>query len=295
MVDEARQNFAASTSSVPAVPTALPIAPVSRRSSYSRSGKTNRVPRKMLAAHQIFIDDFEPDAYARNSSILSMDRSAASMSPLPSPSYHNTTHFSINQTLPTIPSEAPSSILDAVPITESPARSGSVGPSTVVAPPQTPTRRRRATVVTRSPETGRNTKSLELDLSPSKRREKSRSHGDLLRPITPITKLEFELERRKFTWPPFRDRQLMKAQTVSQPTPPPRLSTVVDKRLFIASSPVLSRVEESMHEATPPRQKDELTASPLHVESYPPKTLPAKSSVGLDTPARRQLEGVYDR
>ena len=70
---------------------------------------------------------------------------------------------------------------------------------------------------------------------------------------------------------------------------------MVDKSLFIASSPVLARVEENVYEATPPRQKDELTASPLHVESYPPKTLPAKSSVGLDTPARRQLEGVYDR
>ena len=70
---------------------------------------------------------------------------------------------------------------------------------------------------------------------------------------------------------------------------------MVDKSLFIASSPVLARVEENVYEATPPRQKDELTASPLHVESYPPKTLPAKSSIGLDTPARRQLEGVYDR
>ena len=201
MVDEARQNFAASTGPNP-TPAALPIAPVSRRSSYSRSNKGNRIPRKILAANQIFVDDYEPDTFARNSSMLSCDRSAASMSPLPSPSCMNTTHFTINQTLPTIPSEGPSSILDTSRsyVTESPARAGSAGPSTVIAnaPPQTPTRRRRATVVTRSPEDGRKALSLELDMSPSKRREKSRSHGDLLRPITPITKLEFELERRMF-------------------------------------------------------------------------------------------------
>ena len=70
---------------------------------------------------------------------------------------------------------------------------------------------------------------------------------------------------------------------------------MVDKSLFIASSPMLQRVDESMHESTPPRQKDELTASPLQVETYPQKTAPARDSVALDTPARRHLEGVYDR
>ena len=197
VVDEARQNFAASTSSAPAPP-ALPIAPIPRRSSHSRSARGNRAPRKILAANQIFVNEYEPDAYNRHSTAFSMDRSATSMSPLPSPSILNTMNFA-EHTLPTIPSEQPSRLSESQSrlYAESPARAGSVGPSAVVAVPETPSRKRRATVVTRSPELGRKVVSLEIDVSPSKRREKSRSHGDLLRPITPITKLEFELERRK--------------------------------------------------------------------------------------------------
>ena len=105
VVDEARQNFAASTSSAPAP--ALPIAPMSRRSSYSRS-RGNRVPRKILPATQIFLNDYDPDSY-RHSTAFSMDRSAASMSPLPSPSILNTMNFA-EHSLPTIPSEMPSSM-----------------------------------------------------------------------------------------------------------------------------------------------------------------------------------------
>ncbi|KAH9924299.1 uncharacterized protein BXZ73DRAFT_103586 [Epithele typhae] len=276
VVDEARQNFEASSPTPIVTPAALPIAPISRRSSANHSGRGQRVPRKILAANEIFVNDYEPETYARNASMLS-DRSGLS-SPLPSPSYLNATyHPTIDTTLPTIPSEAPSTFLDTSrALSESPSRASSVGPSEVLPPPQTPSRKRRATVVTRSPDNVRAVKSLDLDLSPSKRREKSRSHGDLLRPITPITKLEFELER------------------LSQPAPPPRLSSVVDKSLFIASSPMLQRVDENTYE-TPQRQKNELTASPLHIESYPPKTMPAKGSVTLDTPAKRQIEGVYDR
>ena len=199
VVDEARQNFAASTSSAPAP--ALPIAPMSRRSSYSRS-RGNRVPRKILAANQIFVNEYEPEAYSnRHSAAFSLDRSAASMSPLPSPSYFNTTNFQ-DHTLPTIPSEAPSGAVEplsqSLSYADSPRRADSMGPTVVLSSPQTPSRKRRATVVTRSPENGRKALSLEIDVSPSKRREKSRSHGDLLRPITPITKLEFELERREY-------------------------------------------------------------------------------------------------
>ncbi|KAJ2982066.1 hypothetical protein NUW54_g10795 [Trametes sanguinea] len=143
--------------------------------------------------------------------------------------------------------------------------------------PETPSRKRRATVVTRSPETKRKPPSLEIDVSPSKRREKSKSHSELVRPITPITKLEFELER------------------LAQPTPTPRLSTVVDKSLFIATSPAHKAAEDLQEppRSTPPRQKDDLTASPLHVEPYPAR--PARTTIALDTPAKRHLEGVYDR
>ncbi|KAI0699944.1 hypothetical protein C8T65DRAFT_742293 [Cerioporus squamosus] len=273
VVDEARQNFAASTSSARA-PSALPIAPISRRSSHSRSGRANRVPRKILAANQIFLNDSE----YRHSTAFSMDRSAASMSPLPSPSILNTMNFG-EHTLPTIPSEQPSRMSEehSRSYAGSPVQGGSTGPSATMAVPETPSRKRRATVVTRSPENGRKALSLEIDVSPSKRREKSRSHGDLLRPITPITKLEFELER------------------LAQPTPAPRLSAVVDKNLFIASSPAHRvHIEETIQESTPQRPKDDLTASPLHVEPYPQRPM-TKEGVALDTPAKRHLEGVYDR
>ena len=132
-----------------------------------------------------------------------------------------------------------------------------------------------------------------------KRREKSRSYGDLLRPITPVTKLEFELERREYII--FLDGSspcsyTNAIRTVAQPTPTPRLSTVVDKNLFI-SSPIspIQRVEEDIV-MTPQtqKQKDALTESPLVVEPYPAKPV-ANASVTIDTPAKRHIEGVYDR
>lgn len=64
--------------------------------------------------------------------------------------------------------------------------------------------------------------------------------------------------------------------------------------MFIA--PVIKR--EEVHEAdiTPVRitkSFDELTASPLHVEPYPARTI---SQLPIpDTPNRHRLEGVYDR
>ncbi|KAI0647816.1 hypothetical protein C8Q79DRAFT_952090 [Trametes meyenii] len=259
VVDEARQNFAASTSSAPLPP--LPVAPVSRRSSYiNRSTRSNRVPRKILAANQIFIDGYESGVYDRSTSM--------SASPLPSPSFLNTMNFA-EHSLPTIPSELPSRTSHD--LQRSYAAAGETSSPPV---PETPSRKRRATVVTRSPETKRKAPSLEIDMSPSKRREKSKSHSELVRPITPITKLEFELER------------------LAQPTPTPRLSTVVDKNLFIATPSPSHRVALA-EQATPSKPTDELTASPLHVEPYPER--PARTTVTMDTPAKRHIEGVYDR
>lgn len=127
------------------------------------------------------------------------------MSPLPSPSCLNTMNFR-EHSLPTIPSEAPSGAIEPQSrslLSDASMCASSMGPTVVLSPPQTPSRKRRATVVTHSPENVRKAVSLEIDVSPMKRREKSRSHGDLLRPITPVTKLEFELERREYisSWP----------------------------------------------------------------------------------------------
>lgn len=63
---------------------------------------------------------------------------------------------------------------------------------------QSPSRQRRATVSTRSPEpvVGTQFDDIESGGSPSKRKEKSRSHADLLqRHITPIAMLELELQK----------------------------------------------------------------------------------------------------
>ncbi|KAI0357501.1 hypothetical protein OH77DRAFT_1588381 [Trametes cingulata] len=284
VVDEARQNFAASTSSAPLPP--LPLAPVSRRSSYTnttmnRSGRGNRVPRRILPANQIFVDGYEPSTYDRSGT---MSPSALG-SPLPSPSFLNTMNFA-EHSLPTIPSELPSRVSHepeeehereherSRSYNAAQVEAGNASGGALMVPETPSKKRRRATVVTRSPETKRKSRpSLEIDVSPSKRREKSKSHSDLVRPITPITKLEFELER------------------LAQPTPTPRLSAVVDKNLFIARSPSQRvTIEESL--STPPREKDDLTASPLHVEPYPARP---RTTIAIDTPAKRHLEGVYDR
>lgn len=137
------------------------------------------MPRKILAANQIFADGYE-SGFLDQSGLSSLDRSGSyyfteGKSELKSPVPN------INDTLPTIPSEQPS------------VCSNPQSPSV----PETPSRRtRRATVVTRSPEPARKKPSLEIDTSPCRRREKSRSQNDLIRPITPVTKLEFELQKR---------------------------------------------------------------------------------------------------
>lgn len=182
VVEDARQNFAASNNGSGPLPP-LPVAPISRRASLTRTNRSSRVPRKILAANQIFVDGYESGVLDR--SISSADRTSSYSTV--NNSGANATSVLMNQTLPTIPSEQPSRV-DQV---DSPAV------------PQTPSRKRRATVVTRSPEPNRNALVQDIDpvspyTSPSKRREKSKSQNDLARPITPVMKLEFELERRMY-------------------------------------------------------------------------------------------------
>lgn len=63
--------------------------------------------------------------------------------------------------------------------------------------PATPARARtrRATILTRSPEANRRKPSLDLHVD--ERKEKSRSQHELGRSITPVNRLEFELEQRQ--------------------------------------------------------------------------------------------------
>ncbi|KAI0629768.1 hypothetical protein C8Q77DRAFT_1075749 [Trametes polyzona] len=258
VVDEAREVFNAASTSTTALPPPLPLAPISRRSSShgtNRSGRANRVPRKILPANQIFVNEYESGMIDRSTALASV-----SMSPLPSPFFLNTMNFAAHS-LPTSPSELPSRVSHD---DHEPEQSFSQGlaqeaGSPLLRPmPERPSQKRRATVVTRSPETKRRGPSLELD------------------PIEEMgNTLEFELEH------------------LAQPTPAPRLSTVVDKNLFIATpSPGPQRVTIEEPRLTPSRTQDDLTASPLHVEPYPARQ---RATIALDTPAKRHLEGVYDR
>lgn len=154
----------------------------------------------------------------------------------------------------------------------------------------TPSRQRRATVSTRSPEPAESQVRrpafddapllTQVDGgSPSKRKEKSRSHGNLFqRHIAPILVLEAELSKT----PP--------------PPPTPRLSQVLDRNLFIA--PLLTSrdnlLDSSIEHVREPSM-DDLNASPYHVEPYPPRPRASQDAVIPDTPSRHRIEGVYDR
>lgn len=90
----------------------------------------------------------------------------------------------VDLTIPTIPSEEPSCVsLDHHDVPEIPC---------------TPvrTRARCATILTRSPEAQKRP-SLEIDTVTPNHKAKSRSQHDLGRPITPVTRLTFELEQRE--------------------------------------------------------------------------------------------------
>ncbi|EPQ51083.1 hypothetical protein GLOTRDRAFT_133405 [Gloeophyllum trabeum ATCC 11539] len=246
VVEETRQNFA-TTQVLPPVP----LAPASK--SRSSTSKPGRLPRKVLPANKIFaLGDCEDE---------SMDRTWSSVSP----SRHSSPAKTVmSQTVPTIPSEKSSTAIEAKPEVET----------------RSPPRQRAATLLSRSPET-KSKPILDLDQgSPSKRKEKSRSHNDLLRPISPIDQLQFEIEQR------------------IMPSPPLRLSALLDSSLFIAA-PATPKLDPTavphitLNEEC--GEPDDLAASPYHVEPYPARQPPMDSGSPIDSPTRRHVEGVYDR
>lgn len=81
---------------------------------------------------------------------------------------------------------------------------------------------------------------------------------------------------------------------MSKPGPAPRLSILVEKSLYIRD-PVARRSSELFSTVQVPTEtaRDELTASPFHVEPYPAR--PQSRYATLDTPKRKHVEGVYDR
>jgi serine/threonine-protein kinase GIN4 len=154
VVADARQNFEAAR---PIQPVSLtPAPPPSRRPSQRRAAQ--RMPRKILAANQIFNEDGEA--------------SACPGTPTSAPTTANSSTFAIPE-----PSQV-SVIIEETSVLLSQT------------PPVSPARRRRATVVTMSPEIKRASNEV-VSGSPSK--------NSLYGPIFPRAELEREIERRKST------------------------------------------------------------------------------------------------
>ena len=155
VVADARQNFEAARPVQP-VFSLTPAPPPSRRPSQRRT--TQRMPRKILAANQIFNSDGEASVCPETSTSA--------------PATANSSTFAIPE-----PSQV-SVIIEETSVLLSQT------------PPVSPARRRRATVMTRSPVSKKKTSDEPVQGSPSKR---SLLYGQ----IFPRAELERELERRK--------------------------------------------------------------------------------------------------
>ncbi|KAF8645210.1 hypothetical protein AX16_008037 [Volvariella volvacea WC 439] len=249
VVEDTRQSFT-SSANLPVPPPALPIAP-SRSASQNRNKLSSRMPRKILPANQIFAD--EMGVILPNPALTS-----SSTSTHRSPSTSTFATFSNNTTTVTSPNMSIPSIPEI----------------------RTPSRQRRATLAIHSPGKSRNLETCDFDLdtgSPSKRKEKSKSYGNLLqRHIAPISVLEAELAK-----PP------------PPPQPSPRLATMMDRNLFLARPLSPSIYSEQPQPSIREKSFDELTSSPLQVEPYPMRK--PSSLDPVDSPTQRRLEGVYDR
>ncbi|KZV68472.1 hypothetical protein PENSPDRAFT_514342 [Peniophora sp. CONT] len=271
VVDEARQNFAASSSS--ALPP-LPLAPARSNSHNREAGASssfrasNRMPRKILAASEIFDASFMSAAPSPTTSTgfpqtaNSTTLLASTSSRVPGP----------NETIPTIPSESFMS--------------------------ESPRRARRATVLGLSPEKSRNI-TADISAIEDSPHKKSRSQNDLQlqRAIQPRAKLSLELDR-------------LTAEVEAGPPSSRRLSAYVDRDVFMSSTsstpgpttvnfddppqtPLLDapRTPTTRLSLTPP-VANSLNSSPFEVKPYPVRTVAAPA---IDSPTARRVEGVYDR
>ena len=155
---------------------------------------------------------------------------------------------------------------------------------------------RRATVLGRSPEKSRSL-DIDVDMTPSKRREKSKSANDLNRLIRPISKVQFELDKRErgfFTTHTLSFSSYFFTRAVAADSM--SFSTVLDRNLFtpdpIPADPDTSRSSSDMSPQSPGR--DSLTESPFIVQPYPARKQLVRSPA-IDSPTQRHVEVVYDR
>jgi serine/threonine-protein kinase GIN4 len=243
VVADARQNFEAAR---PIQPVSLaPAPPPSRRPSQRRT--TQRMPRKILAANQIFNEDG--------------DASVGPDTPTSAPATANSSTFTVPE-----PSQV-SVIVEETSVLLSET------------PPVSPARRRRATVVTMSPETKKRTSGEVVQGSPSKK--------PLFGPIFPRAELERELERCEWMISG-REVPVLKSNVlVDAPTPPVRLSALVHPSVFIAPQSPDLKIDD-------PPVKDTTRLSPQPMRPPPGRTITGSRS--LDSPnTKRRVADEYDR
>jgi len=269
VLEEAKQNFAAASAPKDVPPPALPP-PLSRNTPANRS---TRLPRRVLAASQIFQSDENGNITAMvdqsmasyNSGFLTANDILISSTPAPTPATKT-----VISTGAEIPVETQNQF--QIPEINTPSR-----------------QKRRATVSIGSPATKR-----PVDTSP--RKEKSKSQTNLLgMHIVPISVLEAEMNKSTFMSDV--GRYVANRYSIHLAPPPPltpRLSQVIDPKLFIAP-PLRPSRDDLLDSPREVRQAslDELTSSPCLVEPYPQRF--SHDVPMLDTPARHRLEGVYDR
>ncbi|XP_006462561.1 hypothetical protein AGABI2DRAFT_193680 [Agaricus bisporus var. bisporus H97] len=240
VVEDACQNFAASAKVEAPLPS-LPAAP--RNSLHNHSTRSLRPPRKVVAAAEIFAE--------YNNSLKADTSHSADTSVV------GNSEPSSNQGVSHTPSGASSSSILSPPTSATPSQN-----QLIVRKNHTPSPKRRATVSEDSPIAIHK----DAEMSPSKRRDKTRSHGNLLQQrIASLTQLEAEFNK---------------------PTPPGpsrRLSEMFDRSIFIATP---LRPHEDLDSSS-----DELGSSFYHVLPYPQREVSAQDA----PPPQRQLEGVYDR
>jgi serine/threonine-protein kinase GIN4 len=254
VVADARQNFASSNVSL-LPPLPVPPGPQTRRSSRDRS---QRPSRRALPANQVF--QVEEDS--------SVDQSFASSS---NPAQNDHHDVVLTDILPTGPRERSSSAFSYD------------GPR--------PTR--RATVLGRTPEKPR-ILNIDADMTPSKRREKSKSANDLNRLIRPISKVQFELDKRESKHV---DNRLSVTYLSVLVAAKPNLSAVLDRDLFTPDPVPMdpdSSGSSNDHATAHSSGRNSLTDSPFLVHPYPSRKQ-AVTPPAMDSPTRRDLEGVYDQ
>ncbi|KAK2465369.1 hypothetical protein APHAL10511_002723 [Amanita phalloides] len=229
VVEDARQTFALSAPQPDILPP-LPVSPLPRRSFNQSHSNGGCVPRKILAANEIFTEV-------------------------------NTT--SLNESTTTYSSFTKTGV----------SRSSS---QILLSNMESPSRRRRATVSTRSPEPS----TLPASYSDTYLRQDTSLAEKLQLHIATLSQLEAELNK-----PP-------------KPEPSPRLSQVIDRSLFIQtplSHKYLMDAEQEQSNLTAMSSADDLSSSILYVEPYPPRQPSGQSVSILSSPEQRRLESVYDR